>query len=202
MLSQDDVAECEGTALELLQRVGVDFDFPPSTWELALLLGLTVIRRHGARNPRSVDSDLFWPRGRERPAEITLRRKMTAAREAHAIGHELGHWARGTICARDYQEEALCETIGACLACPRPSFARAARVLGLYELADSFHVEQGLALLRVGEVTGRPVLLLRSAGHIARGDTFEWTDAPLTLPREVAHRVRVEQRWGMMAEAA
>lgn len=205
MLGPDDVSDCEGVAAELMARAGVDPDAPPSTWGLAEELGLVVMRRYAAKNPEGLDSHLYWPHGRGAPGEIAIRRRMTAEREAHAIGHELAHFARNTLCGHDPFEEARCDAIGAHLACSRVAFSRAVRTLGhqVTLLAERFHVEPELALLRVGEVTGRPVLLIRDGGNnIARGEPFEWGPRPLKLPRDIAHPIRVGLRMGVMAMAA
>lgn len=191
MLSGDDLAEAEGVATWILRRAGVDPDDAVSTRAVARGLGISVRReRQLARG------SIVYLRGE---ARIYVHPRLTPQREEWVIGHELGHWARPEV-ERSEHEERMCDAIGAALVAPRAAVARIARQIGhrVHAVAELLHVEQSLALLRIGEVTGRSVILLRSPA-IARGDAFEWGETPRALPRSIAHPIRVDGRWGMMA---
>lgn len=130
------------------------------------------------------------------------------ARANFLIGHELAEWwylTRGRRFENLAHKEAACDALGARLACPQPAFARAVRTIGhrVHTLARCFIVPQGLALLRVGEVTGRPVAFVRSP-PIVRGEDFAWPDGPglrkaVERPPASVHLVRADERWGLMA---
>lgn len=115
---------------------------------------------------------------------------------AFLVGHELAEWwfdRHGAAFASLAEREAACDALGARLACPGPAFALAVAVLGhrVAELAERFHVPRALSLLRIGEVTRRPVRLLDERAR-TRGEPFDWH-------RGRTHPVRVDQRWGLMA---
>lgn len=167
--------------------------------ELAANLDIGIERSYGTRLAHRREADIVRV-GSTWTIHILMR--LTEAMEAWVIGHEIAHWYHRTHNLRPEREESRCDTIGACLVAPRPAFAEAAQIIGhrVHELADAFRTTQSLALLRIGEVTGRPVLLFRPMMNIVRGDMFEWGADPRRLPRDVAHPVKVDRGLGMMVE--
>lgn len=110
-------------------------------------------------------------------SQVLLRRGLPHARARWLIGHEIAEWHLARLNYRGEDIERVCDRIGAALAVQRPAFRAAIRSIGrhaVHELARRFATTQSLALLRVGEVTGRPVALLRWPEPIYRGDPFEW----------------------------
>jgi hypothetical protein len=105
--------------------------------------------------------------------------------------------------------EERCNALAAALLAPREAFRAATRARGhrVYELAREFRTTQSLALLRLGEVTGRPVVLLRPPTPIVRGDEFAWPDEAglrraVKAPPPNVHPLRIvdePRRWGLMA---
>lgn len=199
MLGPDDLIDCESDADQIMRLASVHPEAPVHPRELAANLEIQIERSYGARLSHRREADIVrngstWT--------IHLLMKLSEEREAWILGHEIGHWYYRTCGRRPEREEARCDAIGACLVAPRPAFAEAAKILGhrVHELADAFHTTQSLALLRLGEVTGRPVLLFRPFTNIIRGELFEWGHDPRSLPRNVAHPIKVDRGLGMMVE--
>ena len=106
----------------------------------------------------------------------------------------------------DVEERA--NALGAALVVPAYVFRRAIRAKGhaVHALALEFGVPPSLVLLRLGEVVGRPVALLREPEPIVRGTPFAWPRhlAPAVLmPPPGVHPIRlvdeVGERWGLLA---
>lgn len=199
MLGPDELIDCEAVATDITRLAGAFPEEPLHVRDIAQRLDVEVERSFGVRLGHRREADIVrlgsvWT--------IHLLMRLTEAREAWVIGHELGHWYFRTRGLRPDCEEARCDAIGACLVAPRPPFADAARILGhrVHELAAAFHTMQGLALLRLGEVTGRPVLLRLGRRDVVRGAPFVWGHDPFGLPRDVAHRISVDGSWGMMVD--
>ncbi len=194
MLGPDDLIEAESIARHIIELADGDETRPLSVKTIAQRLTQRPIRRAPIRQEGSIAriDDRY---------ELFLRHRLRPKREPWIIGHELGHWWWMSRDEHPENEEAWCDAIGAYLVAPRAAFANLRRRLGdrVHALAEHFRCEQALALLRIGEVTGRPVLLFRGPTALARGDAFEWSRAPRSLPRSVAHLIRVDDRWGMMA---
>lgn len=202
MLDEDDVHDAEGEGLAMLEAAGVDPDRGAS-------LDLIAERLLGSRPRyvRMVGTGDLWPfRG-----EWILRvhRSLPPVRQREVVSHELAEW-RAETTGRRFRSlahrEAWCDAVGARLLCPAPAFRRAVRQVGhrVHGLADAFGTTQGMALLRLGEVTGRPVVLLRARGSIARGAPFGWPEEAVLArairrPPPSIHPVRADDRWGLMA---
>lgn len=192
------IDEAEADADEIMKLAGVFGEEPKHPRRIAKALGVRIESARGMRGAPHREGDLArvgnaWI--------IFIFERMSPEREAWIIGHELAHWLFRRRGSEPLNEEARCDAIGACLIAPRAAFAAATRVIGhrVHELASAFNTTQSLALLRIGEVTGRPVILLRRP-PIARGDDFEWGEDPRALPHSVAHQIKVDRYWGMMAE--
>lgn len=194
-----DLGDVEGDADEIFARTGYDPDDPPSIGRLCLALtGFPpkfVVMRADGKCARLRDD---W--------RVFLRRGLDRERAVFVTGHEMAEWWYRLVgyCGDDVEQR--CDALGAALVAPRRAFRAATRIVGhsVHRLAAAFSAPQQLALLRIGEVTGRPVVLVRPR-PIARGDEFCWPDGP-TLAKAVrrppagVHPVRVGGEWGLMAE--
>jgi len=194
-----DLAELEGWAGAMLRASNVDTDGPVPVVALA-----RAVTGHAPRWTSLPQASVV------RGGVIYLRRGLPLTKAREAVCHELAEVAHAGYCGADI--EARCDTLGAMLLAPRGAFRRAVTRLGhrVHELAKVFCCSQSLALLRVGEVTGRPVMLLTPRGQLARGDAFGWpsTSTLVRALRDGRSRVHPLQitdapdRWGLMAERA
>lgn len=164
-----DGAEAEGVARWLYDRAGADLDDPPDPLDLADALGVNVEYARG--DTIGQDGTLSRIDGRW---TVQLSRSAPVERARFALGHELGEWA----CRRRIEPEieALCDAISAAVLLPRPALLAALRHFGddLPALARAFRVTETCAALRVGEVTGRPMLLVSPGLVRARGEAYGW----------------------------
>lgn len=209
MLSGDDLADIEGDVLCIYDRAAEDPEDPPA-------IGRLVEKLLGARPstaPLLVDQAcLVMLQGEWR---IFVRRGTPTIRARWLVGHELAEWwyrkVRGYT-GEDVEER--CDALGAALVAPRPAVRAELRRLGghrVHLLAERFGTTQSVALLRIGEVTGRPVALVRKPAPIVRGEPFEWPSdlrelrAAVERPPAGVHPLRITDeanRWGLMARAA
>ena len=186
----------EGDALAIYGAAKADPDAPPAIASLCRAL----IGSAPQRVRMVGEADIVPFRG---AWVLRVHRMILPARAAWLVGHELAEWwyhaRRHTF--SQVELEARCDALGAALVAPRPAFLRALKRVGhrVHVLAARFQTTQALALLRVGEVTGRPVFYDGRAARLARGQEFTWPADPLALPRRVAHPIQVDGRWGMMA---
>lgn len=199
MLGPDELSDIEGDALALFSEAGADPRDPPSI--AALCRALT---GHAPRFiAQAAEARLVGGR-------VFLRRGLLTARARWLVGHELAEWHYLRARYRGADIEARCDALGAALVAPRPAFLAATRAVGhaVFSLAEAFGVTQSVALLRIGEVTGRPVVLLRSPEPIVRGGAFEWPSTSglvraLRERRSEVHPLRISDepgKWGLMAE--
>jgi hypothetical protein len=200
MLTEDDVADVEGDAEAFREELGGD------EWTTIVEL----CERATGVEPELVDEG---PEGRLRYGVVQLRRGLSEARQRQRVGHELGHLFYERIeHSSGPRLEAMCDLFGAVLCMPRWAVMRALCDVGhrVHTIAGHFGVTQSVALLRVGEVTRRPVLLLREAGPIARGAAFGWPSTSavvraLAAGRSTVHPIRINDepnRCGLMASRA
>jgi hypothetical protein len=134
-----------------------------------------------------------WPRGSR--WQIRVHRSVSRQRARWLVGHELAEWWLGdALFSSLVERERVCDAIGAALVAPAPEFARAIVALdhSVTALAQAFDVPVSLALLRIGEVTGRPVRLLGPRPRERGQPREDWTTG--------VHPVRLagEARWGLM----
>jgi hypothetical protein len=111
---------------------------------------------------------------------IAVNPRLADATYQWAIGHELGHWIRGTGHGERDCEEAACHYVAAALLMPRAAFLGAYRRRGhdassVHQLALAFGVTDTSAALRIGETDGRPVAVVAPHRIFARGDA-EWPE--------------------------
>jgi hypothetical protein len=196
MLGPDQLADVEGDAMVIYGMAKADPEEPPSIAELCLELtkrepGFATLRNEA----RLVDQQVIV-----RPGTFAPRARWLAA-------HELAEWYYAFIGYDGDDIEERCDACGAALVAPRPAFRLAMKVRGgaVYALASDFATTQSLALLRIGEVTGRPVRLLRWPRPITRGEPFLFprlSEIVSARDRSIVHPLRIRDepnRWGLMA---
>ncbi len=196
MLDLDTLADIEGDAALLLRLAKLDDDEPPAT--IALCRALTGRPPMTARIRQEACSARVGNEWR-----VVVRRGVLPARARWLVGHELAelHYARTGYRGRDI--EARCDALGAALCLPRRALLGLVRhhAHRVHAIARLTRLTQSLVLLRIGEVTGRPVALLRAPAPTVRGDAFAWPVEPsLFVPG--AHPLRITdepQRVGLMA---
>lgn len=196
-MSDDDISFiADSLAAEILDHVDCDPERPVSV--------KTIARRLTGFEPESADirseGVIATVSGKDR---IYYSRRLLPDRRGWILGHEILHaWVRMHGLRVDH-EELVADAVGARLVAPAAAFRRAIGLHGcrVHELATRFRTTQALALLRVGEVTGRAVMVDRPYRRIARGEHFVWPQDLRLVPREVAHPIRIDGRWGMMAAA-
>lgn len=199
MLSTDDIADIEGDAAALLASVGLE-DVVPSMDELCFrLLGT---RPEVAPDGREAGHALVHGQRR-----IFVTSRATVARRRWLIGHELAEYWYAQAGYRGADIERRCDALGGALACPRRPFLALVRRYGHSpsRLARACKVTTSCALLRVGETTGRPVVLLTRT-PVFRGEPYAWPEggalrAVIRDRPAGVHPVRLvdERLWGLMA---
>jgi len=193
----------EGEASALLEKFGLnDEDGPTPMVELCRRALGCAPRWTSLRQEAKLGVDVD---GR---LAVQLRRGIAPPRARWLIGHELAEWWMKRYGYQRDDIEDRADAIGACIAVPRANFQRAIKTMAhsVTKLARAFATTESLALLRVGETTGRPVLLLRASGPVARGDAFEWPSTSSLLRamkegRSHVHPVAIRDepnRWGLM----
>lgn len=202
MIDRDVVTDLEVEALLMYQEAGLDPERPATPAQLCEALYGTApeVRR---RLPRQ--SLMGLVRGEVR---IFIDESVAPQRARWLAFHEISHARFGaySCSAADSSIERRCDLLGACLAAPRPAFEKMMKECGhgVYDLAHAFGTTQALAMLRLGEVTGRPVRLDGPIERV-RGEPFAWPEdlaaAFKGRLRKVAHPIRLadEGRWGLMA---
>mgnify|MGYP003439674739 CR=1 FL=1 len=197
-LSPEELEEIEGDVGVMLRMAGLDDDEPPALErvcsrltgaepQLAAMRGEGRVRMlaGGIRRIEMKLGVLGTPRGRV------------------VLGHECGHVYAAKVLRREVTE-AWCDAFGVMLAAPRRATSLAIKEVGHSPsmLAELLEIEREAALLRIGEVTGRPVVLERRPRVLlARGEGFHWPPIAIALANRPPglHPVRVGARWGLMA---
>lgn len=169
----------EQLSLELLadetyRRAGFDPSVPACTMRLASTLWrdpaavqvapATVLRRSSAVLARV--------HGQRR---IYIRRGCAPQDFRFLVGHELAHAVyadEGVTFATEDAEESACDALAGALVAPRHAFRAAVAKLGddVEQMALTFGTTESLCLLRLGEVTGRPLALVRPGRVRTRGE--------------------------------
>jgi hypothetical protein len=163
-MGTETIAELEGWAKAARARCGLDDDVPRMVELCRALTGREPCWAHIATEAALVDG------------QVLLRHGTPTPRARWLCGHELAEHLHDVVGYCEPDREERCDALGAMLTVPRDAFRRAVRAMGhkVYDLAHAFRTTQSLALLRLGEVTGRPVMLLSPSGPRARGDEFCW----------------------------
>lgn len=105
---------------------------------------------------------------------IAVRGSLDVHRREHTVGHELAHWYFEREGYEGEDLEACCDFVGAAIQTRRSVFRGAARSRDWAQLAFDFAATETLVVLRFGEVTGVPIVVI--APHLVRvrGDDFSW----------------------------
>lgn len=170
MLDRDTLADVEGDAGAIWSLAGAE----PGDLSLASL-SLTLLGTRPRLLPLRAPAALVVIAGHQ---QVVVRRGTPAARARWLVGHELAHWYYQRLGYTGCDLEARCDAVGAALVAPRMCVLAARRAVGdrPRELAAKLRTTQSLALLRVGEVTGEPVAVVRPAGALVRGDDWGWPE--------------------------
>jgi hypothetical protein len=142
---------------------------------------------------------------------IFCRHRTPLARAIFVWLHEAAHIHYDLAGLREDPEivEAMCNALAAALLAPRAAFRLAIFETGydVPAIADAFRTTQSVALLRIGEVVGNPVVLLRPPTPIVRGADFAWPPerelarvVKSPPPGVASIRIADEtKRWGLLA---
>ncbi len=152
-------------------EIMVDLDKAPSI--------RTLVKRMTGAPPRVADiaseGALARVRGEWR---VFVRRGMSPERQRWVAAHELGHWWWEHEMGYSGSDlEARCDALGAALVAPAAIVrASTAKHSGdVVAIARDLKTTQSVALLRLGEVLGEPVALLRRRrSTIIRGRFVSW----------------------------
>ncbi len=102
---------------------------------------------------------------------IFVRPRLRPHHMRFVILHELAHWVLGPGATEDE-----CDALAAALLVPRRVFIAAMRDVGtdMQRLARHLDVTESFVALRMGEVTGEPVVLVTPQRVRVRGETWNW----------------------------
>ncbi len=204
MLTASDLAYLEDEQEAVYRFAGLDPDKAASSLELTRGLGLGA-PRFGAR------IKAVGVLARVRQEWIPFVRTGTSPAKARfVVGHEIAHWWLEERCGArgGARTEARCDALGAFLAVPRAVFLRARQAHGddVRAIAEELKTTQSIALLRLGETTGRPSAVVRSMGAIVRGEPLRWPSLELASVRRARfpglRKVRIDdeaRRLGLVA---
>lgn len=170
-----DPADAEGIAVDLLTRAGYDpTDRPGARAIAARLHGFGCIERW----PGLATRGPAWSCTVHGCVRIVLRGGLAPEHRNFAIAHELAELELRRLGYLDEDLEEASDAIGAALVAPRRAFAVVLREIGAdyAALADAFVATESLVALRMGEVTGEPMVLVTPQRVRVRGATFEWGD--------------------------
>lgn len=190
MLDAGDLASVEGDADLLYRWAGADPVEGLSMREL--------VRRLLGCPPRMARLRTQGTLARIAGADrIFVREGTPAARARWVAGHELAHWYYRRIGYDGADLEARCDALGAALVAPRPLVVQVSRELGRepIALAKALGTTRTLAALRIGEVHGNPVAVVKARETIVRGEPWGWPATQeemreLELRRRLAPGVR------------
>src|SRR5690606_20448216 len=154
--------DVHGAAAAILRAAGYDEDDVPGSIAIArALLGPDCIARGGAASIVSLS-------GRTR---IRIPRRHSPAEINFLVAHEVAEWwlRREGYDGEDVEDVA--NAIAASLVAPRRAFAAAVLEHGhdYPTLAELFCATESLVVLRIGEVTGEPIVLVAPHRVRARG---------------------------------
>ncbi len=127
---------------------------------------------------------------------IFVREDCPPADFGFLVFHELGHHEftrQGVLFATPDEEERACDAFAGAMAAPKPAFEAALTWLDrdLRQISVKFGITESHALLRLGEVTGRPVGLVRPGLTRTRGTGV----VPLPETFEAWSRSRTPKGW-------
>ena len=151
----------------------LDPDRPDLNRLVRALLGTPI-----ARGPRPISGPAALVR--VGPAwRIIVSSKLPPAYARFFVAHELAHWVLRDE-GLDDRDESEVDYLAAALLAPRCGFLSAVRAgLELPELAEQFGTTETGAALRIGETTGRPIVLVAPASVRPRGsESWVWPPEP------------------------
>lgn len=199
MLDEDALADIEGDADLLLRLARLDDEAPGDV--VALCRHMTghapFLTRLGLEAQLARVGDGH---------RVCVRAGLPPDRARWLVGHELAELHYERTGYRGDDVEARADALGAALVVPRRAMRAAIRCHAhrVSVLSRALVAEPAAVLLRIGEVTGRSVALVRAPGVVvARGEAFPWPSLRTVLQERPAdvHPVRVGERWGMMRAA-
>lgn len=172
--------DVEHEARRLYEEADADTCSPPGPLRLARKLGLEVRRFQGC----AAGGDAALVRLHGRPI-VFVRRKLSPERLDFAVAHELAEWHLARVGYREIDVEDVADAMAGALVAPRDAYRAALREHGatFAPLAADFRTTETCVALRLGEVTGRSLVLLGPRVRV-RGDEFAWP--PLDELRRVA----------------
>lgn len=182
-------AEVEAEARDIYSRARLKADAPHSVADICRGLGIA-----GPLWARLIaDAEICWVCGKPR---IYVRIGIPAPKARFCAAHEIAHWYYREIGAQVADLEPRCDRLGAALVAPAPVFREAySSITTVCGLARALVTTQSLALLRLGETTGRPVALVQRHRQIKRGEPWDFNRA-----RSACIRITDEpHRVGLMA---
>lgn len=183
--------EVETEAADVYARARLTTDAPHSVADLCRGLGIA-----GPLWARLIaDAEICWVRGHPR---IYVRIGIPAPKARFCAAHEIAHWYYREVGLTPADIETRCDRLGAALVAPAPVFrATYADITTVCGLARALVTTQSLALLRLGETTGRPVALVQQHRQIKRGEPWDFDHG-----RTARIRITDEpRRVGLMAAA-
>jgi hypothetical protein len=199
-VTREELEEIEADITWWMRSQGVDDDDVPDVRDLAFRL----TRRCVGLAPLGKRTEGRTERAGTTWQILTRWDLLDTPRGRQAIGHEMGHVFYRVHQKREISE-AMADAFGVAICAPRRVVHLALRELPRASpvmLGETLQIEPPAALLRVGEATGRSVVLERRRGVLLhRGEPFEWPPRSswFRVDRRQAHPVRAGDRWGMMA---
>ena len=164
----------EGIVESTYRRAGCDAGRGECPRQLALALwrdpdAVQAVPRIALRRTRAVLARV------NRRRRIYIRNDVGPLAFGFLIAHELSHGIfddEGIHFVTEAEEEVACDALAGALIVPRRAFASASRAFGgnVEQMAVQFRTTESLCLLRMGEVTGRPLALVRPGLIRTRGD--------------------------------
>lgn len=147
---------------------------------LARRLGIAVLRA-----PRGGQHGDAWTSG----LTIFVAPRLPLERLVFAVAHELAEWVVGDSASE--HTEHLCDAAAAAIIAPRAAFLGWHADVGddLPALAAAFRVTETCMAMRLGEVTGRPVIVVAPGHAHVRGEPWEWGDIGALRSRDLPRGV-------------
>ena len=170
-----DPQDLEGEAEAAYRAAGLDVtDSVEPIWLARQLLGAdAVVGVHSLMQPGG--GCLVKVNGKPR---IYFRNRLPQRRRDFVIAHELAHHLLGDRVGDERETEAACDALGAMLIAPRRAFQEALRWYGerFPALAEHFETSESLIVLRFGEVTHAPLVLVAPQSVRVRGEERAWPE--------------------------
>ena len=106
---------------------------------------------------------------------ILVSSSLSSTDRRFVIAHEVAEWAIGSA---THDNEAECDRLAAALLMPRAApLAYLARAVRVSDIALHYGASEASSVLRIGEVTGRPVAVKSPERFMRRGAQIDWPRA-------------------------